>query len=193
MKSDEIVAKPEQDRIAGKPQQTEFEKTINRLFANWFGLKVVCPLVIILSIYGLIRILDIPEPFARAFAHGDLLIFSALVWLEAASEGEHIEEQSTKMVLLRIAVRIFAILLIVWFVGTKSDILNRENQLLLQPNAMAHEKLSNRMLTYSWLNCGVAAVSVVGSTLFFWLNVHYERKQLYRSLGQFDPTELRRI
>lgn len=171
--------------IAADANQSEFERAITRTFVNWIGWKVVLPLLLILSIYGLIRfILEIPEPFGRAFAHGDLLVFSALVLLEAATEGEHLQKETTRSMAMRLGARILAILLIVGFIATKSDVLYKENQLLINPNAAGHEKLTNKMLAYSLLNCGVALFSVVGSTLFFWLNVHKERKEQYKSFGQ---------
>jgi hypothetical protein len=173
------------DEIAPDVNQAEFETATTRMFVNWMGWKVVLPLLLILSIYGLIRfILEIPEPFGRAFAHGDLLVFSALVLLEAATEGEHLQKETTKMMALRLGARILAILLIVGFVATKSDVLYKENQLLTNPDVAGHEKLASKMLAYSWLNCGVALFSVIGSTLFFWSNVHKERKEQYKSFGQ---------
>jgi hypothetical protein len=174
-----------QSEIVNEADESELNKTLNRLFVNWIGWKVVLPLLLILSIYVLIRfILEIPEPFGRAFAHGDLLIFSALVLLEAATEGEHLQRETTKVMAVRVAVRILAILLIGGFIATKSDVLYKENQLLLQPNVAGQEKLSSKMLAYSWFNCGVALFSVVGSTLFFWFNVHRETKQQYKGFAQ---------
>jgi hypothetical protein len=170
---------------AGKTKEPELEKAFNRLFVNWFGWKVALPFLLILSIYGLIRfILEIPDPFARAFAHGDLLIFSALVLLEAATEGEHLGKETTMMMVIRIAARILAILLIVGFIATKSDILFKENQLFVVPSPHGHELLAKKMFAYSLCNCTVALVSVVASTLLFWFNVHREKRQQYESLGQ---------
>jgi hypothetical protein len=168
--------------------QDDFEQKLNRSFVNWFGWKVLLPLLLIMSIYALIRfILEMPDSFGRAFAHGDLLVFSALVLLEAATEGEHLQKESTKMMLIRLGTRILAILLIVWFVATKSDILHKENDLLVNPNQSGHEMLTKKMLAYSCLNCAVALFSVVGSTLFFWFNVHREKKRQFESIGQAKP------
>lgn len=171
--------------IVADANQNEFEKTTTRTFINWMGWKVVLPLLLILSIYVLIRfILEIPEPFSRAFAHGDLLVFSALVLLEAATEGEQFQKETTRMMALRLGARILAILFIVGFVATKSDILYKENQLLMNPSPAGHEKLASKMHAYSWFNCCVALFSVVGSILFFWFNVVKERKHQYKSFGQ---------
>jgi len=159
--------------------------SINRVFANWIAWKVALPLLLILSIYALIRfILEIPDPFGKAFAHGDLLIFSALVLLEAATEGEYVVDENTKKMVVRIIAKIFAILLIVVFVATKSDVLNKENQLFSQFTTDGHLLLAKKMVAYSCLNCTVALVSVIGSVLMFWFNVHSQQQQEYARLGQ---------
>jgi hypothetical protein len=176
-----------QREITVKPEKTELSR-INRLFINWLGWKVVLPLLLILSIYVLIRfVLEIPDPFGMAFAHGELLVFSALVLFEAATEGEHLQE-STMLNAVRMSARIAAILLIGGFVATKSDVLFKENLLLMElpknPNAAGHDLLARKMFAYSWLNCTVALVSVVASIMIFWFTMHLEKKQTLDSLGQ---------
>lgn len=120
-----------ENEAAIKKRDVEFRTRVNRIFVNWIGWKVMLPLLLISSIYLFIRcILEIPEPFGRAFAHGDLLVFSALVLLEAASEGEHLPGQSTMMDIVRMAAKISAILFIVCFVATKGDVLKKEYAVL---------------------------------------------------------------
>jgi hypothetical protein len=166
-------------------RQADMAKSFNRLFINWLGWKVILPLCLISSLYLLIRfIMEIPHPFGKAFAHGDLLIFSALVLLEAATEGEYNQEQSVPMEVARILAKIFAILFIGGFVATKYDILDKENQLLLQHASTTHEMLAKKMLAYSCLNCTVALVSVGSSIMLFWFNVNQEKKQQFANLAQ---------
>jgi hypothetical protein len=128
--------------------------------------------------------MQIPHPFGKAFAHGDLLIFSALVLLEASTEGEHEQGQSISMDVARLFAKIFAILFIGGFVATKYDILNIESQLLLKPDNNMHEMLARKMTAYSCLNCTIALVSVVSSIMLFWANVNREKRQQFSDLAQ---------
>jgi hypothetical protein len=165
-------------------KRAKIEKSFNRLFVNWIGWKVLLPLLLISFLWPLIHyILEIPHSFGRAFAHGDLLIFSALVLMEAATEGEQNQEQTMTMEAIRIIAKIFAIIFIIGFVATKADILRKENELVMAVVPGGHDMLSKKMLAYSCLNCTVALVSVVSSVLLFWFNVDKEKKQEFDGLA----------
>ena len=173
-----------QDEVVLNKKRAKIERSFNRLFINWIGWKVLLPLLLISFLWPLIKyILEIPHSFGRAFAHGDLLIFSALVLMEAATEGERNQDQSMAMEAIRIIAKILAIILIIGFVATKADILRKENELVMLAIPNGHEMLTKKMLAYSCLNCTVALVSVVSSVLLFWFNVDGEKKQEFDGLA----------
>lgn len=179
------------------------EVSFNRLFLNWIGWKVIFPLLVIIALWPLIYyLLDSHHSFGEAFAHGDLLVFSALVLLEAATEGEYGKKPSFKVEIVRLAARILAIFFIAIFILLKYDLLRREHEMLnilstlheLTDSAAAqrmdssfnkaHGELFNKMRGYSCLNCTVALVSVVGSILLFWINVDREKRESLEELAQ---------
>jgi hypothetical protein len=62
---------------------------------NWCIWKVLLPLGLLALLWPVNAIiLGLPHAFESAFAHGELLIFSVLILLEAAVEGEHLRRQS---------------------------------------------------------------------------------------------------
>jgi hypothetical protein len=173
-----------QDDSVLNKKRAKIERSFNRLFINWIGWKVLLPLMLISILWPLIHfILEIPHSFGRAFAHGDLLIFSALVLMEAATEGEQNQDQTMTMEVVRIIAKILAIVFIVGFVATKADILRKENELAITAVPGGHDLLAKKMMAYSCLNCTVALVSVLSSVLLFWFNVDKEKQHQFLGLA----------
>src|SRR2546423_9545545 len=132
------------EKMASLTAQDEKVSSLNRHFINWLGWKLALPLLLIASLYILIGfIMEIPEPFGRAFSHGDLMVFSALVLLEAATEGEHNHAQSAAMDVARTAAKISAIIFIMGFVATKYDILSKEYHLFAQLTTQLASQIAN--------------------------------------------------
>jgi len=172
-----------------------------RQFLNWMGWKVLLPLILLVLIwpfYG--SMLHLPHSFARAFAPGDLLIFSSLILMEAAIEGEHLPHQTFGSMAARMMAKIFAIVLIAVYVAIRYSVVLNENSMLKamasapQLNPESIEKLSeisvNSMLPYSCLSCAVALVSVIFSVLAFWKNVRFEQTVTIKRLQQESEPRL---
>jgi uncharacterized membrane protein len=166
-----------------------------RQFLNWIGWKVLLPLILLVLIWPLYgSMLHLPHSFIRAFAPGDLLIFSSLILMEAAIEGEHLPHQSFASLLARMLAKIFAIVFIASYVAIRYSVVLHENGLLKelaaipQLNPAQVEKLSemslNNMLPYSCFSCVVAIVSVIFSVLAFWKNVRFEQTVTIKRLQQ---------
>lgn len=164
--------------------QEKINRSFNRLFLNWMAWKVFLPLALISCVYLAIRFFfDIPHPFGKAFAHGDLLVFSALVLMEAATEGEQDQKHNFRVEAVRHFAKVVAIFLLLMFLGTKLDILRRESELAAKHSADGHHLLTEKMLLYSSLNCAIALVSVVGSVFLFWYNVAKEKQNEFADLA----------
>jgi hypothetical protein len=166
-----------------------------RQFLNWMGWKVLLPLILLILIWPLYgSMLHLPHSFVRAFAPGDLLIFSSLILMEAAIEGEHLPHQSFAALLARMLAKIFAIVFIAVYVAIRYSVVLHENGMLKElaatpsVNSASMEQLTeisiNNMMPYSYFSCAVALVSVIFSILAFWKNVRFEQTLTYKRLQQ---------
>ncbi|HWT00832.1 MAG TPA: hypothetical protein VN256_11350 [Pyrinomonadaceae bacterium] len=181
------------EKQAGGPVLSGDEE-LHRLILNWIGWKVLLPLLLLILVwpmYGLV--LRLEHPFVRAFAHGDLLIFSSLILLEAAIEGENAPHQGFWALCSRMVAKISAILLIAVYVAIKySAILNEQSlqdsivKVKDDPSAVTalHNLTMNGMLPYSYFSCAVAVVSVIFSIFAFWNNLHLQQMMTYKRLAQ---------
>lgn len=151
--------------------------------------KVFFPLFLILIIYPLYAVfLKIDHPFQRAFAHGDLLIFSALILVEAAIELKDVKSRYDELL------RFVAMAVMVVFGMVKYGAMIREPHLhqsgapALSPEAaatltrVAHEAAAE-LSAFSFFNCAVAACAVA-ATLYSLL--HAVRR---KSGSQVDKLE----
>jgi hypothetical protein len=142
--------------------------------------KVFFPLFLILIIYPVYAFfLKVDHPFQRAFAHGDLLIFSALVMVEAAVELKEVRSRYDELL------RFVAMSAIVIFGFVKYGAMLRESNLHhgdvsgLAPEAAAaavraaHEAAVD-LHAFSFFNCAVAACAVIISLYSF---LHAVRKK----------------
>jgi hypothetical protein len=113
---------------------------------NWTALKVILPLLVLFLIYPLCGFtLDLDHPFQRAFQHGDLLVFSALILVEAAFELESSNLRDSGIHLVQLIAMMLAIFSIFTFVAVKFDVLRNEEA--------AHLNLIQNY----WLKMGVYA------------------------------------
>jgi hypothetical protein len=79
-------------------------------------------------------VLGLPHPFESAFAHGELLIFSVLILLEAAVEGEHLRRQSQKFQIVLGVLKVSAFFLLFIFGFMKTDVLRYGQALETSPS-----------------------------------------------------------
>src|ERR1043165_950817 len=150
---------------------------------NWCIWKALLPgmlLALLWPIYSFV--LKLPHPFQRAFANGDLLIFAALIMVEASLEGEHIENQSGTFRFLTNLARLFAVLLIFAFAFVKYDVILQEAA-LARAAAADQGLILDKLRAYSCFSCSVASVSLVASLFTFAVVVDLERTEELRRLG----------
>lgn len=152
--------------------------------------KVLFPLFLILIIYPLYAFfLKIDHPFQRAFAHGDLLIFSALVMVEAAVELKEVKSRYDELL------RFVAMATIVIFGIVKYGAMLREPHLHqanvngLTPEAAAAtvratEEAITDLSAFSFFNCAVAAFAVAVSLYAFLHAVRSKNEKKVDALEQ---------
>lgn len=151
--------------------------------------KVFFPLFLILIIYPLYAVfLKIDHPFQRAFAHGDLLIFSALILVEAAIELKEAKSRYDEVL------RFVAMVVMVVFGMVKYGAMLREPHLhqaaagTLSPEAAAtlgraaHEA-AVELNAFSFFNCAVAACAVAASLYAF---LHAVRRKSGRQVDRLE-------
>lgn len=159
--------------------------TLNTIFLNqhlqticlW---KVLFPLFLILIIYPTYALLlKIDYPFQRAFAHGDLLIFSALIMVEAAIELKEANSNYDE------PLRFVAMITMVIFGLVKYGAMLREPHLhtanleamtpaLAETALREAREAAIELRAFSFFNCAVAACAVSGSIYAF---VHSVRRK----------------
>jgi hypothetical protein len=126
--------------------------------------KIAIPfllLVILFPIY--ILIVKVQFPFERAFAHGELLIFSALVLIEAAVELKRAEVGFDELL------RGFALLAIFLFGFMKYQAIQQEPHL-----EKGEVEAVSQMFAFSFFNCAVALFAVAASVYAFLQAVRHE-------------------
>ena len=85
--------------------------------------KVLLPALMLLLFYPIYAgFTEVEHPFARAFAHGDYILFAALLLLETSVESERLMTQTAVFRLVRNITRIVAISLIFVFGALKYDV-----------------------------------------------------------------------
>lgn len=119
---------------------------------NWCAWKVFFPLVVILLLWpAAYWLVNFDHPFPEAFKHGDLIIFSALILIEAAVEGEGVRFTSWRDHALEITAKAFAFICILAFAALKIDVMFQEK---------AHDFKTERLIGYSVLGWSIAVVAV---------------------------------
>jgi hypothetical protein len=94
---------------------------------KWTIYKVVTPLLVIFIIWPIYwGSLGIEHPFEKAFTHGDLLIFAALILIETVIEGEGSEVRDFRFHLGRHTALVLAVVSLILFTVVKVDIMRSE-------------------------------------------------------------------
>jgi hypothetical protein len=153
---------------------------------NWCIWKVVLPLGMFALFYPLYRyVLELGHPFQSAFAHGDLILFSVLILLEAAVEGEHIRYRGAWFHVGMHLAKVMAFFLILVFGFIKTDVMLQEIKIgTLKNPGPVFVKLE----FYSYLNWIIASFAVVYSLLAFWSVVAREASERLAEFAEINPS-----
>ena len=141
---------------------------------KWSVYKVFIPLAVMLIIWPIYYYaLEIDQPFAKAFTHAELLIFSALLLTEAVIEGEHTLVADWRFQLGRHVTLLLAFLALILFVVVKFDVMRNENS----PNP-------DKMYFYSCVGWGMAVLSALISVYSFSKTAYEEATKEFNQIAQ---------
>lgn len=143
---------------------------------DWLSWKVLLPLVLIVGFWPLYSVLGMADPFPKACAPGELLIFSALILIEVAIEGESLGEASLWLHSIRRLAILLGIILVIPLAVFKLQAAQLEGA--GQPGA------AEKLWAYSTFGCAVAAASIVFSFVTFCITVNREHKLELQSFAQ---------
>jgi hypothetical protein len=153
--------------------------------------KVLLPgglLLLFWPIYAVI--MEVKEPYVRAFAHGDYILFAALLLFETSVESERLIRQTAIFRLYRNGVRILAVAMIFVFGFLKYDVVVKEAALshLEQSSVSQLDRTSAltvvaKLHSYSTFSCAVALLTAAYSIYAFTSLVEHESADLFRRLG----------
>jgi hypothetical protein len=133
--------------------------------------KVFVPFLLIILIYPIFLIVvRVHHPFERAFAHGELLIFSALILIEAAVELKRAQLGYDELL------RAGAMLTIFIFGFMKYEAMQQEPHLETQNVAVAAAAVS-QLFAFSFFNCVVAMFAIAVSIFAFLKSVNNENTE----------------
>jgi hypothetical protein len=139
--------------------------------------KVLVPFLFIIVIYPIFVFVanDVNHPFERAFAHGELLVFSALILIEAAVELRRAKIGYDEVL------RALSLLPIMFYGFIKY-------KTMLQEPKMEHEDIAaiKQLFLFSFFNCAVAVFAVTGSIYSFLQAVRSENGKAERLLEHPD-------
>jgi hypothetical protein len=154
-------------------------EAVEERFTAWCVWKIVVPGAMLLLVWPVYAfVLSVKHPFQRAFAHGDLLIFAAMVLLEAAVEAEQVRRAGWLFRAGRQLAKAFAVIIIFLFGFIRYDVT------VLDPE-LAHDSLGvvKKLTGYSCFNSSVALVAVMASLLSFWSSAGREKEELLERIG----------
>lgn len=154
---------------------------------DWCVWKAFIPLLLMglfWPIYGII--LNLEHPFERAFAHGDLLLFAALLLIEAAVEGEQVRNENFRARLGRQMSKGSAIILIFIFGFLKYDVMMQEGRLAEEG---ARAAVFSKLAGYAYFNLLVAVAAVLYGMYSFWKSVEREHEERLSEFEHFDVSQ----
>jgi hypothetical protein len=152
--------------------------------------KVFFPLFLIVLIYPLYALfLKIDHPFQRAFSHGDLLIFSALIMIEAAIELREAKSNYDEPLRFVAMATMVVFGIVKYGAMLREPRLNTDNLSVLGPEAAASaarlaQDAATELRAFSFFNCAVAACAVAGSLYAFLQAVRYKNIKKVDALEQ---------
>lgn len=152
--------------------------------ADLFSWKIIAPGSVLFLFWPIYAIfLDVEHPFSRAFAHGDCILFAALLFLETSVESERLLEQTATMRMTRDGLRLLAFLLIVIFAFWRNDVATKEAALLVG-HARTAGPILERLTAYAFFNCAVALLAAACCVNTVLSNVERECSDLFRRIRE---------
>ena len=153
---------------------------VYRHFYHWFVWKVAAPfcfLVLIWFAYSLRG--DMPDAFGAAFAHGELLVFAAVLLIEVSFEGEELRglppDRFDAWFDGALPVfKLLALLIICTFGFIRYDVVSMRAQLDSKVKDVCVVCLEQKLSAYAVLNMTIALASVTIS--FFSCFKHCEHE-----------------
>jgi hypothetical protein len=144
---------------------------------KWVLYKVFAPLLVMLIIWPIYWFsLGVDYPFEKAYADAGLLIFSALVLMEAAIEGEYSHIKDWRFHLGRHIALILALLSLILFTVVKIDVTRNE-----------HTPDYHKMLIYAWIGWFMAILSGILSIYEYWRASYHKATKKLDSIVQPGP------
>ena len=152
---------------------------------NWCVWKVAAPIIFILTVYPFYRFtLSMHHPYARAFAHGDLILLAAILLFEVSGEIDGCRRQSQRLRIGSLLGKLFAVTLVAPYWMVKHAVVTKEHQLAesaKDPASRADilETLS-RCASFSFL---VIAVVLIFTGILVVLLIDYQKSEELRDFG----------
>lgn len=151
---------------------------------NWCVWKLSMPAVLIVGLFPFYRyIMTLEHPFQRAFAHGELVLFAAILLFEVGVEAEWGSNQPRHLKVLSSLTKAFAALLMGLYWIIKHDVIVKEEALARESMVKVKAVLLSKLGSYAWLSCGVGAVSIIAAVLLLIAIVDYQKKEELREFG----------
>ena len=151
---------------------------------NWCVWKLAMPAVLIgalLPFYSWIMTLE--HPFQRAFAHGDFILFAAILLFEVGVEAEWGNRQPRHLKVSSAVTKAVAALFMALFWVIKHSTILNEEALARATDAGVRDAILAKLSTYAWVSCGVGVMSVVGASLLLVAVVDHQKREELREFG----------
>ena len=144
---------------------------IYRHFYNWFLWKVAAPFLFLLLIWFAYALRgDVGNPFSAAFAHGELLIFAAVLFIEVSFEGEEVRGAPDGLFngwfdVVLPALKLVAVMVIFAFAIVRYDVLSLTEGSRIP---IDQTQIAFKLAAYAAMNLSIAvlALAVAGFSCF---------------------------
>jgi hypothetical protein len=160
---------------------------VYRHFYNWFLWKVFAPFCLLAFIWFAYALKgDIPQPFASAFAHGELLIFAAVLLIEVSIEGEEVRGVPDHQFDWWFdgalpALRFLALVILFGFGFIRYQVLSLSLQ-ADKSGSPAEEPIRNILFAYAALNVAIAGTAVAVAAFSCFKHSHHEFHTRFEAL-----------
>lgn len=133
---------------------------------DWVGWKIFLPLALIVGFWPIYSALGMEHSYQKACAPGELLIFSALILIEVAIEGQSLRDAGLGLHVLRTVAIILGMLLMALLAVFKLQ--------AAQLEGAAVPGSAEKLWTYSTFGCAVAATSILVGFITFCTTINKE-------------------
>lgn len=151
---------------------------------NWCVWKLAMPAVLIVALLPFYWwIMTLEHPFQRAFAHGDLILFAAILLFEISVEAEWGNRQPRRLKVTTAVTKAVAALFMALFWVIKHSTILHEEALARATNGAIQQAILSKLATYAWVSCGVGAISVIAASLLLIAVVDHQKREELREFG----------